>query len=83
MIIYFAGSQLVDTAYGYLEVMNGIGGLVGPFVGGLIYDVTKSFRYSFMMSGITLLVGTVVIYVTSFCIERSRTRAINLKQEDI
>jgi len=76
-------SQLVDTAYGYLEVMNGIGCLVGPFIGGLIYDVTKSFRFSFMMSGITLLVGTVVIYVTSFCIERSRTRAINLNKEDI
>jgi len=75
--------QIVDIAYGYLEVMNGIGCLAGPFVGGLIYDVTNSFYFSYMMSGAVLLVGTGMIFLASFHIERNKKQVINTRNNKL
>ncbi|XP_078483544.1 monocarboxylate transporter 14-like [Ciona intestinalis] len=57
------GDRFLNVAFGYLEVFDGIGSLVGPCLGGLIYDLTSSYQLSFVFAGATLAVGTVVLAI--------------------
>lgn len=66
--------EIVNVVFGYMEVFNGFGCLLGPFVGGVIYDVTGSFTYSLILAGSVLLIGTIVLSIGSFLIERRKRR---------
>lgn len=57
--LIFAGDRLLAVAFGYLEVATGVGGILGPLCGGYLYDVTGTYQYSFVASGIALLLGVV------------------------
>lgn len=39
------GQRTMGTIYGYVTLFVGIGGAFGPFIAGLIYDITQSYAY--------------------------------------
>ncbi|XP_076806973.1 monocarboxylate transporter 13-like isoform X1 [Clavelina lepadiformis] len=63
VLLQMFGDMSLNIAFGYLEVLNGVGSLVGPTLGGLLYDITKSYNISFIFGGATLAVGNIVLTV--------------------
>ncbi|XP_039260994.2 monocarboxylate transporter 12-B-like [Styela clava] len=55
------GSDFFNIAYGYLEVMHGIGAVTGPIIGGILFDVTGSSVWTFIFAGSSLLVGSFIL----------------------
>ncbi len=65
----FSGKHF-GSIYGFINVGNGIGGALGPWLGGLLYDLTGSYRIPFLLC-IPVLVLACVLFWTA---ARSRSR---------
>ncbi|MHB8110010.1 MAG: MFS transporter [Syntrophorhabdaceae bacterium] len=52
------GGKLAPAALGFITLFFGIGQAFGPFIGGLIKDLTGSFTNAFLISAIVSLIGT-------------------------
>ncbi|MFC1856907.1 MFS transporter [Thermodesulfobacteriota bacterium] len=56
------GRQILGAAFGLLiSFVAGIGGGIGPFLGGVIFDTTGSYAYAWQFNMYTLLVVTLLI----------------------
>lgn len=51
--------------YGFLNVGNGIGGAIGPWLGGYIYDQTGSYHLAFIISIAGMIMATASFYMVS------------------
>ena len=56
---YF-GSRATGAIFGFSMIIVGIGGAVGPYVGGYIFDMTHSYGYTIGMSILATFVGIVL-----------------------
>lgn len=54
------------TAYGLTLLCQGIGNLLGPPIGGLLFDVTQSWALSFYQAGLWIIVAGVLIAIIPF-----------------
>ena len=56
------GRQVLGSAYGVLILFGtGVGGSIGPIIGGFIYDRTGSYLYAWLLNLILLMVISVLI----------------------
>ena len=55
------GLHRIGTILGVLEVGFAVGAALGPFIGGLIFDIKNSYSLSFIIVAVTMVVGTVCI----------------------
>ena len=55
------GSQVLGSVYGLLTFFIGIGGSIGPILGGFIYDHFGSYRYLWLINIFVLVFITIVI----------------------
>ncbi len=60
---YF-GTRYLGQNYGYIITAWGVGGLVGPYIGGVVKDRTGSFAGALMPMAIMLLVAIVLPFIT-------------------
>ena len=60
----FPGRQF-GRIYGALSLGNGIGGAVGPWLGGAIYDVTGSYRVAFLLASGFCVMGAACFWVAA------------------
>lgn len=51
------------TAYGLILLCQGIGNLLGPPLGGLMFDITLTWDLSFYMAGIWIVVSGILVWV--------------------
>ncbi|PSN40793.1 hypothetical protein C0J52_07180 [Blattella germanica] len=51
------------TAYGLILLCQGIGNLLGPPIGGLLFDITQSWDLSFYMAGIWIIVSGLLTWL--------------------
>ena len=51
------GGRRFGVIYGLLNVGNGVGGAIGPWFGGLVHDVTGSYRLAFLSSVVFSALG--------------------------
>ncbi|XP_026679386.1 uncharacterized protein LOC103509204 [Diaphorina citri] len=49
------------TAYGLILLCQGIGNLLGPPIGGLVFDLTQIWDYSFIIAGVWIIVAGVLV----------------------
>ncbi len=56
---YF-GSRATGAIFGFSMIIVGIGGAIGPYVGGYIFDITHSYGYAIGMSILATFVGIVL-----------------------
>ncbi|TES84568.1 MFS transporter, partial [Candidatus Aerophobetes bacterium] len=50
---------------GFLILGFGVGGVIGPWVGGYIFDRTHSYNYAFLVTILALIVASSLIWVVS------------------
>jgi MFS family permease len=63
-ISHFFGIRSMAALMGFLLFISNIGGALGPWVGGKIYDLTGSYRIAFLIgaiAGIILLLMSIVL----------------------
>lgn len=56
---YF-GSRATGAIFGFSMIIVGIGGAIGPYVGGYIFDITHSYTYMIGISILATIVGIVL-----------------------
>ena len=60
----FFGTKFLGQNYGYILTAWGVGGLVGPYIAGVVKDRTGSFSGALMPMAIMLLVAIVLPFIT-------------------
>jgi len=60
----FAGPHL-GSILGVVQAGGGLGGAVGPFVGGWLFDVTGSYRLAFMTAGVAIAGSAVAAWLAA------------------
>ena len=56
------GTKTIGQNYPYVFLAYGVGGLLGPILGGMLGDM-GNFPLAFIISGIAVLLGTVLIFI--------------------
>lgn len=57
------GLKSIGAVLGFAYLAWSVGALVGPFLAGLIYDLTESYDLAFILGGVLLLVGALSVYL--------------------
>jgi len=55
------GLGKIGAVFGVLEIGFGIGAAIGPFIGGLIFDVNDSYFSAFLLGAAVMLIATLLI----------------------
>jgi len=63
---FISGERCNGTAFGFLEFFDGIGSILGPTLGGLIFDISGSYSKSFVLSGASLAIGALFLFVMEY-----------------
>lgn len=56
------GLGSLGAIYGAVMSSNSIGGALGPFIAGYIFDVTQSYNYAFIAAAVLLITGIGALY---------------------
>jgi OFA family oxalate/formate antiporter-like MFS transporter len=57
----FFGVKNLGVNYGIIFTSWGIAGIVGPILGGMVADITGTYAGSYMVAGIMLLLGALLV----------------------
>ncbi len=57
------GLRSIGAVLGFAYLAWSVGALIGPFLAGLIYDLTKSYDLAFILGAVLLLAGTASVYL--------------------
>ena len=60
---YF-GTKNVGVNYGLVFTSYGVAGILGPILGGRVFDLTNSYLYAFIPAGILCIIAAVLSLVT-------------------
>nr|XP_006815948.1 PREDICTED: monocarboxylate transporter 12-like [Saccoglossus kowalevskii] len=55
--------DIFSTAFGWFLLMLGLGNLLGPVLGGWVYDVTSNYNLSFLLAGSILILTGLLIFM--------------------
>ncbi len=55
------GMRNIGMILGVLEIGWGVGGAIGPAIGGLIFDATNSYSIAFVMGVVAMLIVTLLV----------------------
>lgn len=56
------GRHVLGSVYGMLTFFIGLGGSIGPLIGGVVYDVFGSYRYVWQLNILTLIVVALMLF---------------------
>lgn len=59
----FFGIKNMGVNYGIIFTGWGFAGVLGPMVGGLVVDATGSYNYSYLVAGVMLVLGVVLVKI--------------------
>ncbi len=66
------GKRSFATIYGYINIFTAVGGFVGPFFAGWLYDTTGSYVAGFLICATMLLVASIVVLFIKSPVEHRR-----------
>ncbi|MBI5966567.1 MAG: MFS transporter, partial [Deltaproteobacteria bacterium] len=65
----FSGKHF-GSIYGFINIGNGMGGALGPWLGGLLYDLTGSYRIPFFLCIPALVLACILFWVAGSAKEK-------------
>ena len=60
----FFGTKNIGVNYGFVFTAYGVAGIVGPILGGRVFDVTGSYLWAFIPAGIVCLLASMLSFFT-------------------
>ncbi|KAL4230169.1 hypothetical protein ACF0H5_010554 [Mactra antiquata] len=72
----FVGVEKLSEATSLVYVFSGIGVLIGPVLTGYMYSETGSYEYSFLMSGVVLILGCLCCTPSLCCKQRRNNERV-------
>jgi MFS transporter, OFA family, oxalate/formate antiporter len=60
----FFGTKNIGVNYGFVFTSYGVAGIVGPILGGQVFDITGSYLYAFIPAGIVCILAAVISLFT-------------------
>jgi len=60
----FFGTKNIGVNYGFVFTSYGVAGIVGPILGGRVFDITGSYLYAFIPAGIVCILGAILSLFT-------------------
>ncbi|MEA2038104.1 MAG: OFA family MFS transporter [Nanoarchaeota archaeon] len=60
----FFGTKHLGANYGFVFTAYGVAGIIGPILGGKVFDLTGSYVYAFVPSGILCIVAALLAFMT-------------------
>jgi MFS family permease len=75
----FSGPHL-GAILGVVQAGGGVGGAIGPFLGGWLFDVTGSYRLAFMAAGVAVVGSAVAAWFAARPIARAPDAVTGLKK---
>ncbi|XP_075703505.1 monocarboxylate transporter 13 isoform X2 [Rhinoderma darwinii] len=78
---WVVGAERVLPALGLLQMLESVGGLLGPPISGWLCDLTGDFSLSFIVSGSFLLLGALIILTVPGICCRSRTAKSKIRMQ--
>ncbi|XP_064638432.1 monocarboxylate transporter 14-like [Lineus longissimus] len=76
IILELFGLRRLTSAFGYAMVGDGIGALIGPPIGGFVFDVTKSYTLSFVFGGLTCVASAGLVMVLFISVKCRKTPVV-------
>ena len=73
----YLGVERIGSSYGLIRLFQAISNLIGPVIGGVLSDQTGSFSASFVVMGLIMNIGAIVVFLKPI-IERK-----NVKKEEL
>jgi MFS family permease len=67
----YLGVERIGSSYGLIRLFQALSNLIGPVIGGVLSDQTGSFAASFVVMGIIMNLGAVVVFLKPI-IERKK-----------
>ncbi|XP_053403386.1 uncharacterized protein LOC123555097 isoform X2 [Mercenaria mercenaria] len=80
VLLEYIGEQYVSEFMGVLMSVYGVSSLIGSPLAGLIFDITGSYRTTFLVAGVMFTLGGVVNFLV-FCTKTSRNSRLQASQE--
>ncbi|MDX9701521.1 MAG: OFA family MFS transporter [Candidatus Auribacterota bacterium] len=65
----FFGTKFIGVNYAFVYTAYGIAGIIGPMLGGRIFDMTGSYLYAFVPAGIMCIVASMIALLTRHPLE--------------
>jgi MFS transporter, OFA family, oxalate/formate antiporter len=59
----FFGTKNIGLNYGLLFTSYGVAGIIGPILGGRVFDITGSYLYAFIPAGILCLIAAIISFM--------------------
>ncbi|KAM9378729.1 monocarboxylate transporter 14 [Phaethornis superciliosus] len=76
------GIKHLANAYGIIICANGISALFGPPFAGWIYDITNKYDFSFYISGLLYMVGTLFLLIQP-CIQKKQPKEKSTEEAQV
>ncbi|KAL3847025.1 hypothetical protein ACJMK2_017961 [Sinanodonta woodiana] len=74
VLVDLVGIDLLSEAFGISNMVAGVTSLAGPPLAGWIFDETKSYTISFLMTGIAIAVSGLILFIIPCVQKRQRKR---------
>ena len=66
LLAEYLGVEKIGSSYGLVRLFQAMSNLIGPMVGGILSDKTGSFSASFLVMGLCMNVGAVIVFFKPF-----------------
>ncbi|KAL3280632.1 hypothetical protein HHI36_003868 [Cryptolaemus montrouzieri] len=84
ILVDLLGLDRLTNAFGLLLLFQGIASLVGPPIGGALYDLWLSYDYAFYLSGATVAMSGLMLFIippVQRCLEKKNRKSGTLPTE--
>ncbi|KAG1679215.1 Monocarboxylate transporter 12 [Nymphon striatum] len=66
------------NAYGLLLLSQGIANLIGPPIGGFLFDATGNYKTSFFSAGVVIMIsGLMIFFISDLCYKENKDKKIS------
>ena len=62
VLVDLVGIQQMTSSFGFLNLVNGVGGIIGAPLAGWVYDLTRSYDSAFHLMGVIFLISGLMLY---------------------
>uniref|UniRef100_A0AC34Q3W2 Major facilitator superfamily (MFS) profile domain-containing protein n=1 Tax=Panagrolaimus sp. JU765 TaxID=591449 RepID=A0AC34Q3W2_9BILA len=78
VLVDMVGVDRLTSAFGLLLLVQGIATFVGPPLGGLLFDITGNYDWTFAFCGICLFISGIMLFAVPF-LQKDKPKEIRLE----